>query len=72
MPLPFPLSEEERRLNVTSRLLAVVSSFGGQHIVAGPDMDAMVANLADTVDDLARDGLLPPVTQPPFITVDRP
>lgn len=54
-----PLSESDRRLNVESRLLAIVSTYGGERIVAGAAMERMVAQLADEVDTLAREGFLP-------------
>lgn len=65
--MAFELSEEERRLNVTSRLLAVVSMFGGQYIVASPQMNDMVEKLADAAQELARRGLLPVGDDPDVI-----
>lgn len=59
------LSESDRRLNVESRLLAIVSMFGGQHIVASPAMDHMVAQLADETEALALEGFLPSNAPPP-------
>lgn len=59
------LSEADRRLNVVSRLLAVVSGFGGQTIVAGEPMERMVGELADEAEGLALDGFLPPPQQIP-------
>lgn len=55
-----PLSESDRRLNVEFRLLAIVSTYGGERIVAdNPAMDRMVKQLADEVDALAREGFVP-------------
>lgn len=68
-PVVIKLTEEERRLNVEARILAVVSSYGGKPIVAGPVMSEMVQQLMDVADTLARDGLLPPPDDPPLATV---
>ncbi len=62
--MPYELSEEERRLNLETRLLAIVSSFGGQQIIAGQPMADMVNQLADAVEALGRDGYLPGQTDP--------
>lgn len=54
------LSESDRRLNVTGHILAVVSNFGGQRLVAdNPAMARMVEQLSDAAEEMARDGLLP-------------
>ncbi len=53
------MSEPDRRLNVESNLLAVVSSYGGERIVAGPRMEELVRELADMTESLARGGFLP-------------
>lgn len=46
------LSESDRRLNVTGRLLAVVSGFGGERLVAdNPAMPRMIDQLADEATD---------------------
>ncbi len=66
----FPLSEQERRLNVEFRLRAVVSNFGGQYIAHGPAMDDMITQLADTAENMSLVGLLPPTVQPPLWTVE--
>lgn len=60
------LNEPDRRENVRGRLLSVVSSFGGQTIVAGEQMEQMVARLADEAEALARDGYLPPAARIPY------
>ena len=54
------LSEDDRRLNVTGNLHAVVSNFGGERLVAdNPAMPRMVEQLADAAEELARAGFLP-------------
>jgi hypothetical protein len=54
------LSEADRRLNVESRLLGIVSGFGGQRLVAdNPAMPSMIGQLADEAEALAREGFLP-------------
>jgi hypothetical protein len=54
------LSESDRRLNVESRLLAVVSGFGGERLVAdNPRMPELVRQLADEAEALAREGFIP-------------
>jgi hypothetical protein len=70
----FRLSETDRRLNVESRLLAIVSSFGGERIIAGPRMEEMVGELADQTEQLAREGLLPAPTDDRAVmaTTERP
>ncbi len=52
------LSPADVRLNVTSRLIAVVSNYGGERIVAGPAMDRLAHDLADEAEALAREGFL--------------
>lgn len=50
------LSEADRRRLVESRLLFVVSGFGGEVIMAGPAMDHMVRRLACAAQELAERG----------------
>jgi hypothetical protein len=54
------LNDADKRMNVESRLLAVLSSYGGQTIVASPAMERLIAEQTDDVYDLAREGFLPP------------
>lgn len=55
-----PLNETDRRLTVESRLLGVISSYGGQRIVAdNPAMPQLVSDLSDMVERLSFEGLLP-------------
>ena len=56
------LSEADKRLNVESRLLNHLSLRGGQRIVAGPEMDSLVADLVEETYALAREGFLPEAT----------
>jgi hypothetical protein len=58
----FKLSETDRRMNVETRLLMIVSSFGGERIIAGERMEAMVKQLADQAESLSREGFLPEPT----------
>lgn len=54
------LSEADKKINVESRLLEYLSRRGGQRIVAGPEMDGLVADLVNETYALAREGFLPP------------
>ena len=58
------ISEDDRKLNITSRLLAVLSNYGGQRIIAGPTMEQLVDQLAAEADHLAREGYLPATGAP--------
>lgn len=56
------LSESDRRLNVESNILAVLSNFGGERLVAdNPAMPRLVTQLADEFDALLADGRFLPV-----------
>lgn len=46
-------------MNVESRLLGVVSSYGGQQIISSPSMTEMVRRLASEAEQMAREGWLP-------------
>lgn len=59
MSNPLVLNEQDRRLNVEARIMAVVTSFGGQRIVAGEQMETMIRRLSDLAEDLSRAGFLP-------------
>jgi hypothetical protein len=51
------LSEADRRLNVEGVILAVVSNYGGERLVAdNPAMPRLVSQLADEFDALALAG----------------
>lgn len=51
------LDESDRRLNVEGAILAVVSNFGGERLVAdNPAMPRLVVQLADEFDALVADG----------------
>lgn len=52
-------NDADRRLTVETMLLAIVSTYGGQTIIADEAMQRMVGELADTVYELARNGQLP-------------
>ncbi len=54
------LVESDRRAHVAGLLLDVVSRFGGRPLQAGLPMSQMVTQLADVVEQLAREGWLPP------------
>jgi hypothetical protein len=55
------MSEDDRKLNIESRLLSVVSSYGGQRLVAdNPAMPRLVADLASEAENLAAEGYLTP------------
>lgn len=53
------LSAADKRINVESRLLEYLSRRGGQRIIAGPAMDALLADLVNETYALAREGFLP-------------
>lgn len=57
--MSLQLTEQERVLNVRTQLLDVITSFGGQRIIAGEPMENMVSQLIEQVDELARNGFLP-------------
>ena len=50
------LSESDRRLNVESRILAIISNHGGERIIAGPEMERLVTELRVEFDALVFDG----------------
>lgn len=51
------LSEADRRLNVESAILSIVSSYGGERLVAdNPAMPRLVTDLADMFEALVADG----------------
>ncbi len=51
------ISEADRRLNVESAILAVLSNYGGERLVAdNPAMPRLVTDLADEFDALVGDG----------------
>lgn len=51
------LSETDRRLNVESAILARISNYGGERLVAdNPAMPRLVKDLADEFDALVADG----------------
>ena len=52
------LSPADRRLNIESRLLAALTMYGGERIVAGPRMDSLINDLADETEKLAAEGFL--------------
>jgi hypothetical protein len=55
------LSEEDRRYNLESAILWVLSSFGGEQLLAdNPAMPRLVGQLADQFDALALGGLFLP------------
>lgn len=59
-----PISEADRRLNVESNILAILSSHGGETIVAGPPMERLVAELRVEFDALVLDGrFLPTIAE---------
>ena len=61
---PSELSESDRRMNVESRILAVVSGYGGERLVAdNPAMPRMVAELRVTFDELTLEGWLPTIAE---------
>lgn len=52
------LSPADRRLNIESRLLARLTMYGGERIIAGPRMEALIKDLADETERLAHEGFL--------------
>lgn len=54
------LSPADRRLNIESRLLAALTMYGGERIIAGPRMESLIKDLADETVKLAREGFLSP------------
>lgn len=61
-----PIPEPDRRATVESRLLAVISGYGGEVLVAdNPRVALMVDELADETERLSFDGMLP-APAPPF------
>lgn len=57
------LSESDRRLNVETRILSILSKRGGQRIVASPEMDQLVAELRVEFDALVFDGRFLPTIE---------
>lgn len=57
------MSEADRRLNVEGRILNDLSLHGGETIVAGPQMERLVAELRLAFDELAIDGFLPTIKE---------
>lgn len=53
------ITESDRKLNVTGRLHAILSNYGGQYIIAGPAMEKLVDELSAEADALGREGYLP-------------
>jgi hypothetical protein len=54
------LSDADKRLNVESDLLEVVSRYGGEKLVAdNPMMPRLISDLTDKCFKLAREGFLP-------------
>lgn len=60
---PSEMSEADRRLNVESRILAHISNHGGEVIIAGPQMERLVAELRLAFDELAIEGWLPTIKE---------
>ena len=43
------MNDEDLRLTIEGDVLGVVSGYGGEHIIAGPPMHALVQELTDLV-----------------------